>query len=213
MVGSKGKGTAAAAASQFLNACGFRVVAVTSPHYVEVRERFRVDGVVVDEGLYGVLSGELADVLDAVPWLLRSPVGYLSPWARFLAVGCLLGVRVGADVLVVEAGVGGWSDELSCLPLRVLACTAVFGEHRGVLGSRVGDIAANTLFPGFGCSVGAVVVGDLPEVCEPVVGGLVAAGKRVVGCAGVGGLVVVTGFVCGVVGECGDSVGYGSCVS
>src|SRR4051794_32781780 len=44
IVGSKGKGTAAAHASAYLSAAGRRVVTITSPSYRSTRERIRVDG-------------------------------------------------------------------------------------------------------------------------------------------------------------------------
>ncbi|WP_167140534.1 hypothetical protein [Diaminobutyricimonas sp. TR449] len=52
-------------------------------------------------------------------------------------------MRNGCDVAVIEAGIGGKSDELSLFNLTGVAMTEVFLEHEELLGHSVADIAAN----------------------------------------------------------------------
>lgn len=157
VVGSKGKGTCAAAATQYLSSLNGTVVTASSPHYVSARERLRVNGAVVDEMTYRKLSAQLNLVLEKTPYMLRSPLGYLSPVGRFLAMACFLAQAIDADYLVAEAGMGGWSDEVSELHLEILAATAIFDEHAGLIGDNVREIAANKVYPGFLPSTRAIV--------------------------------------------------------
>ena len=156
VVGSKGKGTCAAAASQYLHSQGRQVVTVTSPHYIAARERLRINGRPVDKPTYARLSARLSETLGDRPHLLRSPIGYLSPVGRFLAAGCLLSTE-GADCLVVEAGMGGWSDEVSLLPISVLGVLGISEEHLGVLGDTLDEIAEDKIYAALLPSVRAVV--------------------------------------------------------
>ncbi|MBD2900054.1 hypothetical protein amrb99_90510 [Actinomadura sp. RB99] len=139
VVGSKGKGTAATYASAFLAASGLRVCTVTSPGLRTNRDRIRVGGRAIPEaelarlgGLLGAAMAELGPPQD----------GYLSPSGLFTLAGVLHARRAGADALVLEAGMGGRSDEVSLFPPDVVAITPVFLEHAGVLGDTPAEIAA-----------------------------------------------------------------------
>ncbi|MER7546546.1 hypothetical protein [Actinomadura sp.] len=142
VVGSKGKGTAATYASAFLAAAGRRVCTVTSPGLRTDRDRIRIDGrAVSDDEL-----ASLADALDEAARALPPPsAGYLSPSGLFLLAGVLHARRAGADVLVLEAGMGGRSDEVALFPPDVAAITPVFLEHAGVLGATEAEIAREKL--------------------------------------------------------------------
>jgi folylpolyglutamate synthase/dihydropteroate synthase len=179
VVGSKGKGTCTAAASQYLSSLDKTVVTVSSPHYVSARERLRVNGALVDESIYKKLSTQLDLVLQKSPHLLYSPHGYLSPVGRFLAIACLLTLEINADFLVAEAGMGGWSDEVSELPFEVLAATSIFEEHIGLIGDTVGEIAVNKLYPSFSPSAKAVVTLRQNNETETVLDSLREWGRQV----------------------------------
>ncbi|MEU8346148.1 hypothetical protein AB0C74_31000 [Spirillospora sp. NPDC048832] len=142
VVGSKGKGTAATYASAFLAAAGFRVCTVTSPGLRTDRDRIRINGRAVSSEELAILS----DALDAAMGTLPPPSdGYLSPSGLFLIAGVLHARRVGADALVLEAGMGGRSDEVALFPPDVAAITPVFLEHAGVLGDTETEIAREKL--------------------------------------------------------------------
>ncbi|MDA8370626.1 MAG: hypothetical protein M0026_12280 [Nocardiopsaceae bacterium] len=138
VVGSKGKGTTATYASACLAAAGLDVVTVTGPSYRSHRERIRFNGAAIDEE---GLSGHAA-AIDAARSRLPAPEGgYLGPSGLFLIAGLLEARRRGADVCVLEAGMGGRGDELRLAAPRVVALASVFAEHIGILGDTVADIA------------------------------------------------------------------------
>ncbi|WP_283138295.1 hypothetical protein [Rhizohabitans arisaemae] len=137
VVGSKGKGTAATHASAVLAAAGRTVVTVTSPALRGDRERIRVNGAAVSVAEFENLAERLSSVLSGLP----AGTGHLSPSGLFTLAGVLHATTVGADLLVLEAGMGGRSDEVSLFPPTVVAVTEIFAEHVGVLGADPPEIA------------------------------------------------------------------------
>jgi len=180
VVGSKGKGTCTAAASQYLASLNGTVVTASSPHYVSARERLRVNGAAIDQSTYSKLSEQLNFVLKKSPHLLCSPHGYLSPVGRFLAMACFLAQEIEADFLVAEAGMGGWSDEVSELHFEVLAATSIFEEHVGLIGDNVREIAANKVYLGFSQSTKVVVTLQQNQEAEKAFDLLRESGRQVV---------------------------------
>jgi dihydrofolate synthase/folylpolyglutamate synthase len=172
VVGSKGKGTAAAYASACLAAAGLRTITITSPSYRTVRERIRLDGAAVPPEALDRLAARLAGAIGRLP--ARND-GYLSPSGLFTLAGIGFAVDVGADAIVLEAGRGGRSDEASLFPPDVVAVTPVFGEHLGVLGDTVEEIAqdkAGVIAPTTRAVVSAPqtpsVAAVFAEACEEV---------------------------------------------
>jgi dihydrofolate synthase/folylpolyglutamate synthase len=140
LVGSKGKGTAAAYASAYLSAAGRRVVTITSPAHRSNRERIRVDGRAVANVEMERLAGRIAAGIDRLPE--RTPGhGYLAPSGLFIVAGMLHALATGADAVVLEAGRGGGSDEACLFTPSVAAITPIFEEHLGELGDSVAAIA------------------------------------------------------------------------
>jgi dihydrofolate synthase/folylpolyglutamate synthase len=167
VVGSKGKGTAATYASAWLAAAGCRVVTVTSPGLRSDAERIRLGGAAIGDDQLARL-GRL--VREAVRSLPPRDDGYLSPSGLFTMAGLLHARAAGADVVVLEAGMGGVSDEASLVPPSVVAITEVFGEHLGVLGDTPAQIAADKA--GIAAETTSAVV-SLPQA--PEVGAAIAA--------------------------------------
>jgi dihydrofolate synthase / folylpolyglutamate synthase len=140
VVGSKGKGTAATYASAWLAAAGRRVLTVTSPGLRSDTERIRVGGLAVSAADLARLGRRLRAAAGSLP---PEPGGYLSPSGLFTLAGLLHAPEAGADAIVLEAGMGGASDEVSLFAPWVVAITEVFGEHLGVLGDTPAEIAAD----------------------------------------------------------------------
>ncbi|HEY3681676.1 MAG TPA: hypothetical protein VGL93_01470 [Streptosporangiaceae bacterium] len=138
VVGSKGKGTTATYASATLAAAGLCVVTVTGPSFRSNRERIRVDGAAVTADTLAGLAARLASAIAGLP---PRGAAYLAPSGLFTIAGIAHAHDIGADALVIEAGMGGASDELGLFAPTVAAIASVFGEHLGKLGDTVPDIA------------------------------------------------------------------------
>ena len=144
VAGSKGKGTTATYASATLAAAGFRVGTLTSPGLRSNRERIRVDGRAVSPTAYAALVDRVAKAL-ATPERPLPDDGYLSPTGLFTLAAVRHFLDAACDAWVLEAGMGGASDEVSLFAARVVALTPIFGEHLGIIGNSVGDIAREKL--------------------------------------------------------------------
>jgi dihydrofolate synthase / folylpolyglutamate synthase len=140
VVGSKGKGTAATYASAVLAASGCRVVTVTSPGLRTDAERIRLDGVAISARRLAGLGHRIRQATASLP---PPDAGYLSPSGLFVLAGLWYARAVRAGAVVLEAGMGGASDEVSLVPPAVVAITGVFAEHVGVLGDSPAEIAAD----------------------------------------------------------------------
>ncbi|WP_026127023.1 folylpolyglutamate synthase/dihydrofolate synthase family protein [Nocardiopsis xinjiangensis] len=179
VVGSKGKGTAATYAAAALAASGTGTVLVTGPSLRSYRERVRRDGSSITEQ-------ELAGLASALEEARRSlaPVsefdGYLAPSGMFLIAGLLHARDTGAQVCVLEAGMGGHRDELRLIGPEVVALGKVFGEHLGVLGGTVPEIAREKARVAGAHTRNLVSLPQTPEVEEAVGSALTEATGDVV---------------------------------
>jgi dihydrofolate synthase/folylpolyglutamate synthase len=144
VAGSKGKGTAATYASATLAATGLRVGTLTSPGLRSNRERIRVNGRAVSPTTYAALVDRVGKAL-AAPGHPLPEDGYLSPTGLFTLAAVRHFLDAGCDAWVLEAGMGGASDEVSLFAARVVALTPIFGEHLGIIGDSVGEIAREKL--------------------------------------------------------------------
>jgi dihydrofolate synthase/folylpolyglutamate synthase len=149
VVGSKGKGTTATYAAATLRSAGLRVGLITSPGYRSHRERVRLDGVALTPAEFAAMASSLSAALSSLP--PRSPgSGYVSPTGAFTLAGLTWLVGRDVDALVVEAGMGGASDESSLTLPSVVAVTPIFEEHLGVIGDDLAAVArdkAGTINP------------------------------------------------------------------
>jgi dihydrofolate synthase/folylpolyglutamate synthase len=173
VVGSKGKGTAATYASAWLVAAGCRVVTVTSPGLRRDAERIRVDGAAVSEDELAGLARRLQRASRSLP---SARDGYLSPSGLFTLAGLLHAREAGADVVVLEAGMGGVSDEAGLFAPSVLAITEVFGEHLGVLGDTPAEIAADKAGVAARTTSAVVSLPQTPAVAAAIAATVAAAG-------------------------------------
>jgi Folylpolyglutamate synthase len=144
IVGSKGKATTAVYASATLSAAGLRVGTITSPPIISNRERIRINGQAISHDTYINLSQSLAKLLDDAAQQSKE-AGYLSPSGLYTLMGLRHFLDQRCDVIVLEAGMGGRSDEVSLFSPTVVAVTSIFREHADVLGPDISAIALNKI--------------------------------------------------------------------
>ena len=133
VAGTNGKGSTVATLEALLRTPGRRVAKYTSPHLVDFRERVVVDGAAIDE---------------------QSVVRFVERWtpvaerlgATFFEVTTALAfdhfARVGADVAVIETGLGGRLDSTNVLARPLAAgVTAIGLDHTELLGDTLEAIA------------------------------------------------------------------------
>jgi dihydrofolate synthase/folylpolyglutamate synthase len=142
VVGSKGKGTCVAYASARLFAAGLRVGTISSPPFIENNERIRINGVSISDVDYEMLGKRL---LDAESTIGPPTEGYLSPTGAYTIAGATYLLGHGVDVLVIEEGLGGTSDEISLFTPMVVGVTSIFREHEKLLGVGIDAVTRDLL--------------------------------------------------------------------
>ncbi|KAL8171558.1 hypothetical protein V2J09_023362 [Rumex salicifolius] len=139
VAGTKGKGSTCVFTESILHNCGFHTGLFTSPHLIDVRERFRLDGVDICEEKFLAYFWWCYDRLkekatDDAP---------MPTYFRFLA---LLAFKIFAsekvDVAILEVGLGGRFDATNVVQSPVVCGITSLGyDHMEILGNTLGQIA------------------------------------------------------------------------
>jgi dihydrofolate synthase/folylpolyglutamate synthase len=181
VAGTNGKGSVTAMVHMGLVAAGARAARFTSPHLVDLRERFVIGDAPVDEAS---LEQAATAVLDCAERLHAD--GTLSVHPTFFeattAIAFELFRRAGVQVAVIEVGLGGRFDSTNILNPPVGAITSIGLDHQQYLGDTLAAIAfekAGIIKPGM-----TVVTGALPDEARQVIAAVAGdRGARVVDAA------------------------------
>jgi dihydrofolate synthase / folylpolyglutamate synthase len=143
VAGTNGKGSVTAMVDAALRAAGHRTARYTSPHLVDLSERFVIDGTSVNRQ---TMVAAVAEVRGAAEALRAEGVLEVQPtfFEVTTAVAFELFRRAGVEVAVVEVGMGGQLDATNVLSSEVTAATAITTialDHERYLGSTLRDIA------------------------------------------------------------------------
>ncbi len=162
IAGTNGKGSVTAMVDAALRAAGHRSARYTSPHLVDLSERFVIDGRAVTTE---ALTAAVADVRAAIDGLRRD--GGLEVQPTFFEVTTAAAFelfrRAGAELAVLEVGLGGRLDATNVVAPPALLATAIISidfDHQLYLGTTLREIAiekAGIIKPGV-----PVVIGPLP---------------------------------------------------
>jgi folylpolyglutamate synthase/dihydrofolate synthase len=164
IAGSKGKGSTALMAEAILCGAGRRVGTFTSPHLERWTERFRVDGVEVEEDR---LVAAVEAVRPHVESLREESASVPTFFDATTAAALVLFRAAGVDSAILEVGLGGRLDSTNACVPAVTCITSIELEHTERLGHTLALIAgekAGILKPGV-----PAVLGALPEEALAVV--------------------------------------------
>jgi dihydrofolate synthase/folylpolyglutamate synthase len=168
VAGTNGKGSVCAMTAAALTAAGHRTGCYTSPHLVDLRERYAIDGEwVASEELAGVIE-DLRGVIDRI-----TLAGQLRATPTFFEVATAAAFEIfrrrRVDVAVLEVGLGGRLDATSIAPSAAGAITNIDLDHQQYLGNSLAAIAAEKagiIRPGM-----TVVCGERrPEALDVIAG-------------------------------------------
>ena len=169
IAGTNGKGSVTAFAHRALRAQGIRAARYSSPHLVDLSERFVIGDAPVDAG---TLQQTADDVLGVVDRLLAN--GTLSVTPTFFEVTTSMAFemfrRAAVEVAVIEVGLGGRFDATNVISPAVGAITTIGMDHEQHLGSTIAAIAREKA--GIIKNGVPVVVGQLPPAALAVVHGV-----------------------------------------
>lgn len=138
VAGTNGKGSVCAYLYAILREAGYRCSLFTSPHLVDVRERFSCDGSMVTKEEF--LSAFL-QVYDAIPF--SGEEGYHPTFFEYLFFMAMLLFREKkTEYCILETGLGGRLDATNSVAKKELAVITHMGlDHTEYLGDTLEAIA------------------------------------------------------------------------
>lgn len=142
VAGSKGKGSTACMTEKILRDHGLHTGLYTSPHLVDVRERFRLNGSPVACSEFVDRFWHVWDTLGIDSWADDSDQPLPTYFCFLTLLAFDLFVEANVDVLVLETGLGGRLDATNVHPAP--AATAISQldlEHTQILGDTLAAIA------------------------------------------------------------------------
>jgi dihydrofolate synthase/folylpolyglutamate synthase len=177
IAGTKGKGSTAAMVSQALITAGYKTGLYTSPHLHTIRERIRVNGIMISESQFAALVSGMRPCVEVVNKEAR--YGMLTTFEILTAVAFSHFSRECVDFQVLEVGLGGRLDATNVAHGNVCVITSISLDHMDILGDTVEKIAtekAGIIKPG---SI-VVCAPQTSEVAEVVVRACAEKGARFV---------------------------------
>jgi len=132
--GTNGKGSVVAILDAILRAAGYRVGRFTSPHLIDVEERFLVDGVPIPAT---DLDAEIAFFENAARDM-ANPATYFE---LCTAVAFRWFSNKDIDIALIEVGMGGRFDSTNVVEPIACAITNIDLEHTAYLGTTLEAIA------------------------------------------------------------------------
>lgn len=142
VAGTNGKGSVCAYLAALLKAKGLKTCRFTSPHLVDIRERFLIEDKMIDKEAF--LSAFLT-VYDNLPWeQLQEGNGYHPTFFEYLFLMAMILFRdAGCDYCIMETGLGGRLDATNAVSSKKLAVITRIGiDHTEYLGDTPEQIAA-----------------------------------------------------------------------
>ena len=130
--GTNGKGSVSTLVAAALREAGWRVGLYTSPHLVSFRERIRVDDMPVSEEAVAMWTSRLEPLIlerQATFFEASTAIAFADFAAR------------GAEIAVVEVGLGGRLDSTNVVRPLASAVTKIERDHMKYLGNTLEKIA------------------------------------------------------------------------
>lgn len=150
VAGTDGKGSVSAMIESILRESGFRVGAFTSPEILSVNECIRFCGSDIDERDLEQVMGVVREAAEA----MRAEGVECTSFEVLTAAALVFFDTVGAEMAVMEVGMGGRLDSTNVVSPEVTVINNIGMEHVRFLGSTIGEIAlekAGIMKPGVPC--------------------------------------------------------------
>ncbi|MDO5115406.1 MAG: Mur ligase family protein [Synergistaceae bacterium] len=140
IVGTNGKGSAAAAIYSALRASGYSAALYTSPHLVDFSERLMIDGECAPAQSWLAAIDEIERVIEKNPFFEDNRPTYFE---LVTAAAILIIARERPEAAVFEAGMGGRLDASNILKDVALSLITPIGlDHTEYLGESLEEVAA-----------------------------------------------------------------------
>ncbi|MFH0788852.1 MAG: folylpolyglutamate synthase/dihydrofolate synthase family protein [Pseudomonadota bacterium] len=133
IAGSNGKGSVAAMLASIYDRAGYKVGLFTSPHLIDFRERFQINGRMISKGETLALIKEIQEKTDP-----EEPPTFFE---FVTAMALLFFYREKVDLAIMETGLGGRLDATNIIQPLITVITTISLEHQEYLGKTLRSIA------------------------------------------------------------------------
>ena len=141
VAGTNGKGSVCKYLEEGLSACGYKIGLYTSPFIEKFNERIRLGGEDISDSDLQVFTER---VLKASDEMVAEGMDSPTEFEVVTAIAFLYFKEKGADITVLEVGLGGIGDSTNVIT-KPMACaiTSISFDHMDRLGETLEEIAAN----------------------------------------------------------------------
>jgi len=168
VAGTKGKGSTVAMLAAILEEAGCRTGRFMSPHVHSVSERICVDGVPIRPADLAAAIAAVRPAVEAIDRAAARRQGRGPTWFEIMTAAAFVHfLRCGAEIAVLETGLGGRLDATNVSRPLVSVITSISFDHMGLLGRTIGRIAGEK-------------AGIIKRGCPVVSGALQPAARRVI---------------------------------
>jgi dihydrofolate synthase/folylpolyglutamate synthase len=132
IAGTNGKGSTSHSLAAILQTCGYKTGLYTSPHLIDFRERFRIDGkTVAEEWVVAFVNKHRALIEEIKPSFFEITV----------AMAFQAFAEAAVEVAVIETGLGGRLDSTNIITPILSIITNISYDHQDILGNTLPEIA------------------------------------------------------------------------
>jgi dihydrofolate synthase/folylpolyglutamate synthase len=135
IVGTNGKGSTAKMLSSILTEAGYKTGLYISPYVLRFNERIQFNGEMIPDDDLSVITEYVKEFADSME-------DHPTEFEIVTAIGFEFFKRCKADIVVLEAGMGGLLDSTNVISSPELVIITEIGlDHVGILGATVEEIA------------------------------------------------------------------------
>ena len=139
VAGSNGKGSVCACLANILKKSGKSTGLFTSPHLVDIEERFVIDG---EQCTQEEFVQAVEQVQSVVVEMEKEGISHPSYFEYLFAVGMVIFQKRNVEYAVLETGLGGRLDATNVVEHPLLTIiTSISLEHTEILGNTIAEIA------------------------------------------------------------------------
>ena len=157
IAGTNGKGSTSHMLAAILQTAGYKTGLYTSPHLRDFRERFRINGAMIEESFVIDFTKRIQPAIDAIePSFFEITVAMTFDYFAHHKV----------DIAIIETGLGGRLDSTNVITPELSVITNIGWDHMNLLGNTLEEIAgekAGIIKPGV-----PVVVGETTAITQPI---------------------------------------------
>lgn len=149
VAGTNGKGSTCAFLTSILREAGYSCGLFTSPHLVDINERFQINEVMIDNDTFLRAFHKVKKLADD---LVAEGSYHPTYFEMLFLMGMVIFADAGVDYVTLETGLGGRLDATTAIENPV-ACviTSISFDHMQYLGNTIAEIAsekAGIIVPG-----------------------------------------------------------------